>query len=508
MGKLSRAERNIRWIENNCYVPEGKDVGKPVRLRDWQKRELRKIYDNPHGTRRAIISFGRKNGKTALAAFLLLLHLVGPEAVPNSQLLSAAQAKEQAAILFSLAAKCVRLSPELSPYVIVRDTIKQLFCPDLGTLYRALSAEATTAYGFSPVFVVHDELGQVRGPHSELYDALETASAAHDNPLSIIISTQARTDGDLLSILIDDALTEEDKSTVLSLYAAPIDCDPFAVESIKQANPAYGDFQNAKEVLKMAETAKRMPSREPSFRNLVLNQRVEATSPFVTRSVWEANCGEAQDPGEALIYAGLDLSSVNDLTAFVPVWEIDGFFHTRPQFWVPEFGLREKSLEDRVPYDVWHKQGFLNATPGKTIQYKYIASYLYDFDQKHRVAKIAFDRWAFAHLKPWLLEAGFTEERIAELFVSFGQGTMSMTPAMRELEVALLESKLHHGNHPVLAMCAANAKVKGDESNRKFEKTRATGRIDGMVSLTMAFGVMPIKAEAPQEKKKYQMLFL
>ena len=112
--KLSRAERNIQWIEENCRIPEGKFVGQPVKLRDWQKRIIRKIYDNPHGTRRAIISFGRKNAKTTLCGFLLLLHLVGPEAQPNSQLLSAAQSRDQAALLFNLAAKMVRFSPRLN----------------------------------------------------------------------------------------------------------------------------------------------------------------------------------------------------------------------------------------------------------------------------------------------------------------------------------------------------------------------------------------------------------
>lgn len=131
---MTRAERNIRWIETYCRVPEGRLVGQPVTLREWQKDEIRKIYDNPAGTRRAIISFGRKNGKTALAAFLLLLHLCGPEARPNSQLFSAAQSREQAAVLFALAAKTVRMSPDLNAVVVVRDTAKQLFCAELGSL--------------------------------------------------------------------------------------------------------------------------------------------------------------------------------------------------------------------------------------------------------------------------------------------------------------------------------------------------------------------------------------
>jgi len=136
------------------------------------------IYDNPAGTRRAIITRGRKNAKTTESAMLLLLHLCGPEAKPNSQLNSAAQSRDQAAILFQLAAKMVRLSADLSAVVTIRDTAKQLHCSELGTLYRALSADASNNLGLSPSFIVHDELGQVRGPRSALYEALETATAA------------------------------------------------------------------------------------------------------------------------------------------------------------------------------------------------------------------------------------------------------------------------------------------------------------------------------------------
>jgi phage terminase large subunit-like protein len=202
------SEQIILWIERLCLVPEGRDVYKPLKLRDWQIAEIRKIYDNPVGTRRAVISFARKNGKTSFAALLLLVHLAGPlgKLARNSQLYSAAQSRDQSALLFALAAKMVRMSPALSAAVKIKESSKQLFCERYGTSYRALSAEATTAYGLSPAFVVHDELGQVVGSRSELFEALETAMGAQAHPLSIIISTQAERDSDLLSILIDDAL--------------------------------------------------------------------------------------------------------------------------------------------------------------------------------------------------------------------------------------------------------------------------------------------------------------
>ena len=215
MGQLTRAERNIAWCEKYIRIPEGKFVGQPLKMADFMKDDFRAIYDNPHGTRRAIISRGRKNAKTTESAMILLLHLAGPEAKHNSQLFSAARSRDQAAILFALAAKMVRMSPDLNSVITVRDSGKQLFCGELGTLYRALSAEAATAYGLSPVLVVHDELGQVKGPRDSLYEALETATAAQEQPLSIIISTQAPTDADLLSTLIDDAKTGADPRVVL-----------------------------------------------------------------------------------------------------------------------------------------------------------------------------------------------------------------------------------------------------------------------------------------------------
>ena len=197
----------VRWIERCCYVPEGKLLGRPFRLAPFQIEALEAVFDNPAGTRRGIFSWPRKQGKTTFSACLLLNYLVGPKARPNSQLYSTAMSREQAALLFSAAAKMVRLSPALRDHITVKDSAKELVCPELGTKYRALSADASTAYGLSPTFCVHDELGQVRGPRSQLYEALETATGAVENPLSLVISTQAANDTDLLSQLIDDALT-------------------------------------------------------------------------------------------------------------------------------------------------------------------------------------------------------------------------------------------------------------------------------------------------------------
>jgi phage terminase large subunit-like protein len=502
--RIKRGESNARWIEKYCRIPEGKFVGQPVKLTKKQRLWLSRIYDTP--TRTFILSMGRKGAKTTFSAFLLLLHLCGPESVRNGHLFSAAQSRDQAAVLFGLAAKIVRMSPDLHAAIAIRDTAKQLACPERGTVYEALSAESSTAFGRSPTFVVHDELGQVRGPRFPMYEALETASAAQESPLSIIISTQAPTDADLLSVLIDDALTGADPRIKVEIYSAPLDGDPFAVESIRAANPHYDEFMNQEEVLRQAADAKRMPSREAAYRNLILNQRVEARNAFVTRSVWEENgaqpLGELQMATE--VFAGLDLSSVSDLTALVLLSKHGEAWDVRPTFWLPENGLAEKSRSDRVPYDLWAQQGFLQTTPGSSIEYEFVAEYLRGVFDSCRVKALAFDRYNMKFLKPWLERCGFTEEELSR-FVEFGQGFVSMSPAIRELEALLLSRKLRHGNHPVLSMCAANATIVMDPAeNRKFVKRRQTGRIDGMTALAEAIGVMPTVSES---EPTYQMMF-
>lgn len=494
MARVKRSTRNIRWVEAHCRIPEGKDVGKPVRLRPWQKAIFRQLYDTP--TRRLIFSVGRKNAKTALSSFIVLLHTVGPEARKNGQLYSAAQSQDQASIVFSLAAKMVRMSDTLSPYVVVRDTVKEIACPEIGTLYKALSAEASTALGKSPVLIIHDELGQVRGPRSRLYEALETAVAAQEAPLSIIISTQAATDDDLLSVLIDDAKTGADPRTKLVLHTAPLDEDPFAAATIKKANPAFGDFQNAEEVLAMAEDARRMPSREPEFRNLVLNQRVEVNEPYVTPSIWKACGGPVEPwPDGTLVYAGLDLSASSDLTAFVRVGWVDQALHVRCTFWLPGEGLAERARKDRVPYDLWRDQGHLVATPGRTVDYDWVAPLVLSAMKSENIKEIAFDAWNFRFFKPALERAEASEEDL-ERFTEMRQGFQTMSPALRALDTVLLNGNLRHGNHPVLSMCAANAVVKSDPAdNRKLDKMASNRRIDGMVALAMAVA----SAGDPQE---------
>lgn len=493
---MTRGQRVIAFIETYCVTPEGAHVGKPLVLGEFQQRFILDIYDNPAGTRRAYLSVSRKNGKSGLIAGILLAHLVGPEAVVNSQIVSGAMSRDQAALVFTLAAKMVQLSPRLQKLVKIIPSSKRLIGLPRNVEYRALAADGHTAHGLSPILAILDEVGQIRGPQSDFVDAITTSQGAHAAPLLIAISTQAPTEADLFSIWLDDARDSADPRIVCHLYEAPKDCDLLDESAWAAANPALGLFRSLEDLREQAIQAQRMPATENSFRNLLLNQRVEARSPFVSRDVWKAN-GLEPRPIEARtpVYGGLDLSAVNDLTALVLVADNGDEFGVHSTFWLPQQGLTERSRNDRVPYDLWAKDGSLQTTPGASIEYEFIAKYLRGIFNRYNVQALAFDRYNMRFLKPWLEKAGFSEREL-ERFIPFGQGFASMSPALRELESALLNRKLAHGNHPVLTMCAQNATVLMDAAeNRKFVKTKASGRIDGMVALAMAVGCMPDKPE-------------
>ncbi len=442
-----------------------------------------------------ILSMGRKNAKTVFAGLLTLLHLAGPEARRNSQLYTAAQSRDQAAQLFSYAAKIVRFSPVLAMYITIRDSTKVLYCPELGTEYRALSAEASTAYGKNPAFVTHDELGQVIGPRSNLFEALETAAGAQEEPLSIIISTQSPNDADLLSTLIDDGMKQEaearargEESPVkVELYTAPMEMDPFSVAAIRAANPHFDVFMNQHEVREQADRARRMPSRESAYRNLVLNQRVTLTNAYIARSVWEA---AALPIDESLfvggrVWAGLDLSARNDLTAKIKVaMDSDGVWHVKCDFYAPLQGVADRAHRDRAPYDLWAQDGLLTLTPGASVEYGVIAEDMIRDADDCELVEVAFDRWRMDVLKSELSRRG------AELpLVEFGQGFKDMTPALEALDNLLLNGKIRHGGHAILRWCAYNAvAVRDPAGNRKLDKSKTTGRIDGLVALAMAIG--------------------
>jgi phage terminase large subunit-like protein len=240
-----------------------------------------------------------------------------------------------------------------------------------------------------------------------------------------------------------------------------------------------------------------MPSFESTFRNLYLNQRVNSESPFIPRAEWIACKGDATiDPGSN-VYVGLDLSGRIDLSALVLV-SVGEQDKIKPYFWKPKEGMEEQEKRDRTPYALWEKQDYIKTTPGKVIQFGFIAKELAEISKNYNIIGVAFDRWRINDFYNAMAEIGldgYVEGKDdmrngAIRLVPWGQGFADMTPAIEALETSILNRNFVHDGNPCLTWNFANAMTISDPAGgRKLDKTKTRFRIDGAVATAMAIGL-------------------
>ena len=442
--------------------------------------------------RRAVLSIARKNGKTALIAALVLVHLVGPEAIQNGEIYSAANDREQAAQVFKVARQMVDADPDLAAIVKSVPSTKTLVCYGNGSFYRAVSAEAGTKHGLNPTVAIFDELAQAK--NRDLYDVLDTSMGARAEPLFITISTQSNDPEHILSKLIDDGLSGADPTTVCHLYAADEECDLLDEKAWKKANPALGDFRSYEDLAVLARKAVRMPAEEPKFRNLYLNQRVAPHASLIARADWVGVQGDARWADGERVYLALDLSAKTDLTALVGV-SADEKSRARAWFWKPEDLLDDHERRDRVPYRQWVADGWIEATPGRAIHPRAVAQRIAEVSGQYEVVGLAYDRWQIDHLLREFDGVGLQAHKDGDegdglRLVPWGQGFKDMSPAIDALETAVMQGELVQPGNPVLTWNMANAIATMDPAGgRKLDKAKARFRIDGAVALSMAEGL-------------------
>ena len=483
------------FIETYCIVPEGQFVGRPMVLAPFEQKFIYAVFDNPAGTRRAILSIARKNGKTGLIAALLLAYVAGPLSLRNAQIVSGAMSRDQAAIVFGLAAKMVRASPALDKLVRIVPSGKRLIGLARNVEYQALSAEAKTAMGHSPLVAILDEIGQVQGPTAPFVEAIVTSQGAHEAPLLIAISTQAPTDADMLSLWIDDALLGEDPQTICHLYAASKDAALDDPEAWAAANPGLDIIRSRRDLMNQIEQAMRLPALEPSVRNLLLNQRIQRMAPFLSPSLWKLGddaIDESLFTSGRTVFGGLDLSARTDLSSLVLAVEDDnGVVHLMPRVWTPADTILARGLRDRAPYQTWAQQDFLLPVPGKVLDYDFLAADVGKLSGQMEFGRIAYDRWRIDIFRQSLARLGVTVDLMA-----YGQGFKDMSPAIEIFEQLAIEGKLRHGGHPVLRWCVSNAIIERDAAdNRKLNKAKSFGRIDVAQAAVMAVAAMKLQTE-------------
>lgn len=488
--ELTRGEAIVRFAHDLLVVPEGLKTGQPLRLEPFQIAFILAVFDNPHQTRRAIMSIARRNGKTFLVAVILLAYILGPEAILNATYSSSAQSRDQAALVFNLMNKMLMMSPGLNGLYRVVPSSKRIVGLSKNTEYVALSSDAKTGHGKSLAVVLLDEAGQIRGPSSDYVDMLISSQGSYKAPLMLTISTQAADNNDLLSTWIDDAIINQDVRTVCHLYEVPEDVDMMDESKWIYANPGLGVFRSLEDMRQQAESAERIPAQQAGFRNLLLNQRISLESIWLAPSIWKEN-GAAYDMEvfrEKGVSIGLDLSRINDLCcAVISAMDDDGEVHVRCYTFSPLYGIVERANRDRNPYPLWVEQGHIYAPPGKTLDYDMVAGWLKIELERENISVngIYFDRWAAKEFFAACDRVGFAQNATRE---EVGQGFQSISPRVTAMETALLQGRIRHGgNQPVLNLGASSAIVVADPgNNRKLDKSRSANKIDGIMAMLMS----------------------
>ena len=486
------ADYAVMFIESLCHT-KGTWAGKPFELIDWQEQIIRDLFGilKPNGYRQfntAYVEIPKKMGKSELAAAVALLLTCG-DGEERAEVYGCAADRQQAAIVFDVAADIVQMCPALSRRVKILASQKRIIYKPTNSFYQVLSAEAYSKHGFNIHGVVFDELHTQ--PNRKLFDVMTKGSGdARMQPLYFLITTAGT---DTHSICYE---THQKAKDILEgrkidptfypvIYGADESEDWTDPKVWRKANPSLGITVGIDKVRAVCESARQNPGEENAFRQLRLNQWVKQAVRWMPMEKWDA-CAFAvnEDDLEGRVcYGGLDLSSTTDITAFVlvfPPTDEDDRYVVLPYFWIPEDSMDLRVRRDHVPYEVWERQGYLMTTEGNVVHYGYIEKFIERLGEKFNIREIAFDRWGAIQMVQNLEGMGFT-------VVPFGQGFKDMSPPTKELMKLVLEKRIAHGGHPVLRWMMDNIYIRTDPAgNIKADKERSTEKIDGAVATIMA----------------------
>lgn len=482
---------------NQLRHVKGEWAGQSFDLRPWQDRFIRDVFGTirPDGLRQyrtAWLEIPRKNGKTTLAAGIALFMLVG-DGEPGAEVILAASDRDQASLSYDIAVGMVRQSAYLRGRLKIVESTRRIVDPATGSYMRAIPADAAGSHGFNCSAIIADEVHAWYG--RELWDVLTTSTGARRQPLTVAITTAGHDRTSLAWELheyaerVRDGIVD-DPTFYPVIYAAPDDADWTDEAVWRDANPALQDFRNIEEMQTLAERAKVTPALQNTFRRLYLNQWTSSETRWLPMDAWEA-CGGAFDI-EALrgldCYAGLDLSSTTDLTAFVLAFPVDDEVYVLPYFWAPAETARRAEERDRVPYTTWARQGLITLTPGNAVDYGRVEQDIKNLAKQFRIRELAYDRWNASYLIQRLQDDGAT-------VVPVGMGYATMSAPMKHLEELVLTERLVHGGNPLLNWQADNLTVEQDAAgNLKPSKAKSRQRIDGMVGLVMALSRLMVRS--------------
>lgn len=503
--KINKAEKVKKFIEKYCTFSKGEWAGQQFKLLPWQWEELIKPLfgtmndDGYRQYRTAYVEIPKKNGKTELIA-AIGLYMLTNDGETGAEVYCAAADREQAGLAYQAATAMVRNSEELSSHLRLVDSRKRIYYEKKNSFLQVLSSESYTKHGLNPSCVIIDEIHA--HPNDELYTVLTAGTDyARRQQVVLIITTAGIYDKNSIwwklrtrAMQVRDGIIEDPRFLPVLYLADPEKDDPADEELWKRVNPSLGQIFTIDKIRQDYEEAKNDPADFQNFLRFRLNIPIRQLSRFMPMDKWDA-CAESVDPESLkgrVCFGGLDLSSKIDITAFCLVFppEVGDIYDVLIRFYCPDEGIMKRSRVDKVPYDLWAKQGFITATPGNVVDYDFIKADIFKAAKDYELREIGFDPWNATQIATDIMnELNPTNYKDGFQMVEMRQGAKTFNEPMKDLLVKVMHEQVRHGGHPVLRWCADNLVARKD-ANGNFapDKEKATEKIDGMVALFMAWG--------------------
>jgi len=487
-----KADRAVAFIEHFITHTKGELGGQKFILEDWQKDQIiRPLFGwvDENGLRKyrtCYIEIPRKNGKSNISAAIALYMLFADGEI-GAEVVSCAASRQQANIVFSIAKQMVINNKELSKRAkVFRNAIT---LESNGSYYKSISADSHTAHGMNLSCAIFDELHAQR--ERELWDVVNTSTGAREQPLIIAITTAGFDKNSICYELsqyatkVRDGVLKDDSFLPILYRAEPDKGDDWKDEEVwKKANAGYGTIIKEQYFKQQFNKALNTPSFVNTFKRLHLNIWTGSEAAWLTAEEWAAcNIGpidlkklEGRD-----CFAGLDLASVRDISALVLIFpDEEDNFDIVPFLFVPQSKVEQRTGGDGVDYRTWGEQGHVIVTEGNVQDYNFIQAKFLELAERFNIVSCAFDRWNSSQLVINLMDEGLKLNPI-------GMGFVSQSAPTKYLEGLVLDKKINHAGHPVMAWMMSNVTIQEDPAaNIKINKGKSKDKIDGIAALIMA----------------------
>lgn len=541
---VEQSERVIAYFREvlTVDVEEKDDYGQvesravPFVLQPWQAFIVGSLFgwrtkDGFRRFRRAYVEIGKGNGKSPIAAGIGHYMLTATGKI-RAEIYSAATDKDQAAILFRDAVSMWDRSKNLKRRLIASgiNPVWQLTDVTKASFFKPISSEKKGKSGIRPYCALIDEVHE--HPDNSVIEMMRAGTKGNQDALLFEITNSGFDRKSVCwqeheySLRILNAIEGSTETDPWFAYVAALDedDDPFEDEACWiKANPNLGVSVQAQYIREQVNEAKGMPSKEGLVRRLNFCQWTESENSAIPRKIWVAcRAPEPLDPQELCEkygrpFGGLDLSRTRDLTAFTLSWLVENRvdqwrFASKTWFWTPADTIRERAKADRAPYDVWAKQGHMEAVPGPRIKYSWVANALIGLCTEFDPALIGCDQYGLEQLQQEVDELGASlpcvvhpqgfnrrkvgEKEKGEIETGAEDIALWMPDSINKLEASLLEQRILIDPNPAMDACAMSVVYEQNRTgHRMFAKDKATARIDGMVSLAMSIGVATTAVE-------------